>query len=554
MPAWEKKSSPKNKKDKNSKKAAARVKRKVAQTEAMPSKDAFPIADIGASTGGAQKMAELAVLAAIVQSSEDAIIRKDLNGIITHWNPAAEKIYGFKAAETVGQNIKLIIPKERMEENHELVRRVLRGEQIKSWETVRRTKYGSTIDIALSLAPIRDEHGKITALASIERDISERVMIQRRLNRISEELQMATEAARIGTWFLDFNRETAQCNDELYRLLGLDPRPGPEDIGFFFDFIHPDDRRGRLENTRALIDKASSELTDEFRIIRKDGRIRWLAVRGRIISNASDEPVQMAGVNFDITDIKQAREAEQLAQMQLAAKVAQLEQKNQELDQFAYAASHDLKAPLRAMRNYSDFLYEDLADSLSGEQKQYLEGLKNAAGQGQQLIDDLLGYSRIGGVPVKTERVDMHAMINEVKSYLNLSSDIDLNVQNNWPVFEADPMLLLQILKNLVANAVKFNTSALKRVDIGWRQPDKNGCIELFVRDNGIGIEPQYQQQIFGIFQRLHTGREYEGTGIGLAVVKKAALELGGAVRVESTQGEGSTFFVELPAKIESNE
>ena len=554
MPAWEKKSSPKNKKDKNSKKAAARVKRKVAQTEAMPSKDAFPIADIGASTGGAQKMAELAVLAAIVQSSEDAIIRKDLNGIITHWNPAAEKIYGFKAAETVGQNIKLIIPKERMEENHELVRRVLRGEQIKSWETVRRTKYGSTIDIALSLAPIRDEHGKITALASIERDIRERVMIQRRLNRISEELQMATEAARIGTWFLDFNRETAQCNDELYRLLGLDPRPGPEDIGFFFDFIHPDDRRGRLENTRALIDKASSELTDEFRIIRKDGRIRWLAVRGRIISNASDEPVQMAGVNFDITDIKQAREAEQLAQMQLAAKVAQLEQKNQELDQFAYAASHDLKAPLRAMRNYSDFLYEDLADSLSGEQKQYLEGLKNAAGQGQQLIDDLLGYSRIGGVPVKTERVDMHAMINEVKSYLNLSSDIDLNVQNNWPVFEADPMLLLQILKNLVANAVKFNTSALKRVDIGWRQPDKNGCIELFVRDNGIGIEPQYQQQIFGIFQRLHTGREYDGTGIGLAVVKKAALELGGAVRVESTQGEGSTFFVELPAKIESNE
>ena len=554
MPAWEKKSSPKNKKDKNSKKAAARVKRKVAQTEAMPSKDAFPIADIGASTGGAQKMAELAVLAAIVQSSEDAIIRKDLNGIITHWNPAAEKIYGFKAAETVGQNIKLIIPKERMEENHELVRRVLRGEQIKSWETVRRTKYGSTIDIALSLAPIRDEHGKITALASIERDISERVVIQRRLNRISEELQMATEAARIGTWFLDFSRGTAQCNDELYRLLGLDPRPGPEDIGFFFDFIHPDDRRGRLENTRALIDKASSELTDEFRIIRKDGRIRWLAVRGRIISNASDEPVQMAGVNFDITDIKQAREAEQLAQMQLAAKVAQLEQKNQELDQFAYAASHDLKAPLRAMRNYSDFLYEDLADSLSGEQKQYLEGLKNAAGQGQQLIDDLLGYSRIGGVPVKTERVDMHAMINEVKSYLNLSSDIDLNVQNNWPVFEADPMLLLQILKNLVANAVKFNTSALKRVDIGWRQPDKNGCIELFVRDNGIGIEPQYQQQIFGIFQRLHTGREYEGTGIGLAVVKKAALELGGAVRVESTQGEGSTFFVELPAKIESNE
>jgi signal transduction histidine kinase len=105
---------------------------------------------------------------------------------------------------------------------------------------------------------------------------------------------------------------------------------------------------------------------DEFRIIRKDGQIHWLAVRGRVISNASGEPVQMAGVNFDITELKQVREAEQLAQMQLAAKVAQLEQKNQELDQFVYAASHDLKAPLRAICNYSDFLYEDLFKSLRG--------------------------------------------------------------------------------------------------------------------------------------------------------------------------------------------
>jgi PAS domain S-box-containing protein len=537
----------------NSKKVETKARKKNAQTEPKPSKNAFPIVGMGASAGGAQNMAELAVLAAIVQSSEDAIIRTDLNGIITHWNPAAEKIYGYSAAEAVSRHIKLIIPPERMEENSELVRRVLHGEQIKAWETKRCTKDEHKISIALSLSAIRDDHGEIIAVATIERDISERVMTRHSLSRIREELQMATEAARIGTWFLDFSRGTAQWNAEQYRLLGLDPRPGPEDIGFFFDFIHPDDRRGRLENIRTLIDKANSELMDEFRIIRKDGRIRWLAVRGRIISNASGEPVQMAGVNFDVTELKQVREAEQLAQMQLAAKVVQLEQKNQELDQFAYAASHDLKAPLRAIRNYSDFLYEDLAASLSGEQKQYLEGLKNAADQGQQLIDDLLGYSRIGRVPVKTERVAMRAMINEVKSFLSLPSDIDLDVQNNWPVLETDPLLLSQILKNLVANAVKFNTNASRRVGIGWRQSHKNGCIELFVRDNGIGIDPRYQRQIFGIFQRLHTGREYDGTGIGLAVVKKAALELGGAVRVESTPGEGSTFYVELPVKVESN-
>ena len=492
---------------------------------------------------------ELENLAAIVRFSEDAMIRKSVNGIITHWNPAAEKIYGFSAAEAMGHHIKLIIPPERMEENHELVRRVLGGEQIKAWETVRRTKYGKTIDIALSLAAIRDDRGEITALASIERDISERVMTRQRLYRVSKELQMATEAAEIGTWFLDFSRGTAQCNDELYRLLGLDPRPGPEDIGFFFDFIHPDDRRGRLENTGTLINRASSELMDEFRIIRKDGQTRWLAVRGRIIPDASGEPVQMAGINFDITDIKQAREAERVAQMNLAVKLIQLEQKNEELDQFAYAASHDLKAPLRAIRNYSDFLYEDLAESLSGEQKQYLEGLKTAAGQGQTLIDDLLAYARIGRTSIQIERVDMPALINEVKSFLNLASDIEVRVQKDWPVIETDPMLLSQILKNLVANAVKFNHSASKQVDIGWRQIVENGSIEISVRDNGVGIDPQYRQQIFHIFKRLHTTREYEGTGIGLAIVKKAAGELNAGVRVESTPGEGSTFFVELPVK-----
>jgi PAS domain S-box-containing protein len=499
-----------------------------------------------------QIQAELESLAAIVLYSEDAMIRKSVDGIITHWNPAAEKIYGFSAAEAVGQHIELIIPPERMEENHELVRRVLGGEQIKAWETVRRTKDGRTIDITLSLAAIRDEHGEIAAFATIERDISERVRTQRRLNRAREELQMATRAARIGTWFADFSRGTAQWNDELYRLLGLDPRPGPEELEFFFSFVHPDDRRGRLQSARALAGQGAAELLDEFRIIRKDGQIRWIAVRGRIISNASGEPVQMAGINFDITEVKQAREAEQLAQMQLAAKLIQLEQKNQELDQFAYAASHDLKAPLRAIRNYSDFLYEDLADSLSGEQKQYLEGLKSAASQGQKLIDDLLGYSRIGRITTHAEKVDMPALINEVKSFLNLPADIVLSTQNDWPVFEADPLLLAQILKNLVANAVKFNTSESRRVDVGWRQSDKSGYIELFVRDNGIGIDPRFQQQIFRIFQRLHTSREYDGTGIGLAVVKKAAQQLGGAVRVESTPGQGSTFYVKLPLKMES--
>jgi len=250
---------------------------------------------------------------------------------------------------------------------------------------------------------------------------------------------------------------------------------------------------------------------------------------------------------LDINEQKRAHEAEKLARMMLDAKVVELEQKIQELDQFAYSASHDLKAPLRAIQNYSHFLFEDLFESLSGEQKKYLEGLKVAAGQGQKLIDDLLAYSRISRTKIKAEKIDIPAMINEVKSFLDLSSDIDLSVQSKWPLLETDHMLLSQILKNLISNAVKFNPSTTKRVDIGWKQANTNGYIEIFVRDNGIGFDPQYQKQIFDIFKRLHTNKDYEGTGIGLAIVKKAAFELGGMVRVESAAGKGSTFYVSLP-------
>jgi len=540
--------SPKDKGKKGtSEKSEAEGKKMNHQTESKPLQDSFPVLILNEQK---EAQAKLAQLAAIVLASEDAIIRQDRNGIITHWNPAAERTFGFSAVEAVGRHIEMIIPPERMHENHQLTRRALRGDQISAWETVRLAKDGRPIDISLTISAIRDERGEIAAIATIERDITDRVSAQDRLNRIREELQMATAAANIGTWYVDVRQRTAQWSRQLYLLLGLNPRPGPEDIELFFSFIHPDDRRGYLESFQSLKKKAETEIKDEFRIIRADGQTRWLAARGSIIRDAFGAAVHVAGVNFDITEIKQAQAAERLAQMQLAAKIVQLEQKNQELDQFVYAASHDLKAPLRAISNYSDFLQEDLGGSLSGEQKRYLEGLKTAAGQGQALIDDLLEYSRVGRTERKAERIDMPPMINEVKAFLNLDPEIDLTVQKDWPVFETDRLLLMQILKNLVGNAVKFNHSDTKRVDIGWRQTNANGFIEIFVRDNGIGIDPQYQQQVFGIFQRLHTENEFEGTGIGLAVVKKAAMELGGEVRVESTQGKGSTFYVEIPVKM----
>ena len=142
------------------------------------------------------------------------------------------------------------------------------------------------------------------------------------------------------------------------------------------------------------------------------------------------------------------------------------------------------------------------------------------------------------------------SFLNEVMSLLRLPSDVEIVLADNWPVLTVDHTLLLQIFQNLITNAVKFNNSEKKRIEVGW-QDGQEDRIELFVRDNGIGIEPRYSEQIFRVFQRLHTQKAYEGTGIGLAVVKKAAAHLDGKVRLESTPGEGSTFFVEIPRKME---
>ncbi len=238
---------------------------------------------------------------------------------------------------------------------------------------------------------------------------------------------------------------------------------------------------------------------------------------------------------------------------------AELEAANAELSQYAYVVSHDLKTPLRAVHNYADFLREDLEATLDGDQKAYMDGLGRAVREAEDLVEDLLELSRVGRRSVPVETVDVGAFLRELLAILSLPAEVEIVMADDWPTIVVEPVSLGQIFQNLIGNAVKFNTSPHKRVELGW-QPAPLPCsdgggaggggvqaYEFFVRDNGIGIDPHYHEQIFRVFERLHTSEEYEGTGIGLAIVKKAASKLGGSVRVESEPGEGSTFFVTLP-------
>ena len=257
-------------------------------------------------------------------------------------------------------------------------------------------------------------------------------------------------------------------------------------------------------------------------------------------------PAEVMVIVRDVTARKEAEEALQRAHKDLARKAAALEAANVELAQYAYAASHDLKTPLRAIHNYVTFLQEDLATVVSGEQKVYLEGLSRAVRQSEALVNDLLALSQVGSQEKPQVPLDLGVFLHELVAALQLPADLAIDLLPAWPIVTSERTLLWQIFQNLILNAVKFNRSPHKRVWIGWRPLGDTHC-EISVRDNGIGIDPQYHDRIFRMFQRLHPANEFEGTGIGLAIVKKAVGKLGGTIRVESTVNCGSTFLVTLP-------
>jgi light-regulated signal transduction histidine kinase (bacteriophytochrome) len=223
-----------------------------------------------------------------------------------------------------------------------------------------------------------------------------------------------------------------------------------------------------------------------------------------------------------------------------------LEESIHEMTEYAYALTHNLKSPLRAIHNYVNFLFEDLADTLKGEPKKYLEGIREAITISNKQFEDLETLYNIKNHRVRIQPLDMRELLDEMAYLYKNTAGRQLLIAPQWPDLWSEKFLLRQILLNLITNGFKFNRADIKRVEIGWH-PAADESIDIFVRDNGIGIASAHQDQIFNIFKRLHTDREFSGTGIGLAIVKKAAQKLGVTLRLESMVGEGSTFYVNLP-------
>jgi PAS domain S-box-containing protein len=518
-------------------------------------------------------------LAAIVESSDDAIISKDLDGIITSWNRAAETIFGYSAEEIVGQPITILIPPERYAEEATIISRIRRGERTNHFETIRKHRSGRLIHVAVTVSPLRDASGNVVGASKIARDITERKGAEQqqqcvydlvaRVNRaeaMPEIMEASLDAIRrcvradraavllfdeqnvmrFKAWFgLSDGYRAAVEGHSPWAINASDPRP------IYFEDV------SRAPIPEALRETVLKEgigaigfipLTYEKRLLGKF-MIYFNEPRPISVEDLRASETIASQVSFAI--IRQ--QSEQALEKLVAERTASLREAVGQMEEFSYTVSHDLRSPLRAMHGYANTLLEDFGNSLPAEALEYLQRIKRSSTRMDRLIQDLLVYSRLAQREFPIIPLSLDKLVQDIIDQTSELQPSRAQVTVKRPLLNVlgHESSLAQVIVNLLGNAVKFVRAGEKPNVQVWTEREGD-VVRLWVEDNGIGIKPEYHHRLFGLFERIHPEPLYEGTGMGLAIVRKAVERMGGKVGVESDGEHGSRFWVELPAATET--
>jgi PAS domain S-box-containing protein len=474
-------------------------------------------------------------LRAVIDASPLAITTLNSDGIITSWNKASERIFGWTADEVIGK-VNPIVPTDKREEFHTNLEILRRGGSVFGAEMTRMHKDGSLFEMRLSAAPLHDPAGQITGILAIQEDITEARKIQQELQERQGKLDSIFRAAPVGIGVV-VDRVFTDANDMLCDITGYSRE---ELIGQSARIIYPTDEDyeyvGR-EKYRQIAEKGTGTVETRWR--RKDGSVIYV-----LLSSSPIIPEDLSqGVTFTALDITERKRAEE----ELERRATELQRSNAELERFAYIASHDLQEPLRMMASYAQLLEQRYQGRLDTDADEFIGFITDGAERMRQLIRDLLMFSRVDTRAKPFHKVDCQTIFEKVLTDLRVAiAEAQATVTAEpLPTLIADDTQLSQLLRNLISNAIKFRASAPPEVHIAAAETD--GHWQFSVRDNGIGIDPKYSDQVFVIFKRLHGRTEYPGTGIGLAVCKKIVERHGGRIWVESTPGHGTTFFFTIP-------
>lgn len=471
-------------------------------------------------------------LAAIVASSKDAIIGTTLDGLITSWNPAAERLYGYSAAEAIGEPVTTLAPPDRVGEPDHFYARIQSGETVENFETIRFAKDGHRVAVALTISPVRGRDGTVIGAATIVRDITARKRAAATLHEIDQRFRSAFDAAAIGMALVGLDGRFLQVNRSLCQIVGY----GESELeGLTFQVItHPDDLEADLSLVQQLIDGLIPNYSMEKRYFHKDGSVVWIMLSVSLVRSDDGEPLYFVS---QIQDVTRAREAERLR------------------DEFVSTVSHELRTPLTSIAGYVDLLLDGADGEVSGTTEHFLTIVQQNGRRLIALVNDLLDMSRIdaGQIGLCREEVNLAAQLHEVAAAFAPQvaakrQTLRLELPEALPSIWVDAQRGAQIFANLISNAHKYTPQGGSIAVVAVPEVD---AVRIDVVDSGIGLSAEEQERLFTRFFRAshRAARAERGTGLGLAITR-ALVELhGGTISVRSEPEQGSTFSVVLPMR-----
>jgi PAS domain S-box-containing protein len=479
----------------------------------------------------------------LLEAAPDAMVVVNRNGEIVLLNVQAEKQFGYRRDELLGRKVKSIIPEgfaERLIADGTRTAAEALAQQIGTGiELNGRRKDGSEFPIEIMLSPLESAEG-ILVTAAI-RDITERKRVEDALRDSEERFRlMASGVKDYANVMLDPEGFIVSWNEGGERLKGF---RAEEIIGQHFSrFYSAEDIRKGLPAMELKQAKETGRFEGEGWRVRKDGS-RFLA--NILITALRDEKGRLRGFGKITRDITERRRAEE----HLTKTMEDLKRSNEELGQFAYVASHDLQEPLRMVASYTQLLAQRYKGRLDSDADEFIAFAVDGCNRMQGLIQDLLSYSRAGANAEPLREISCEVALE--KTLRNLRPTIQDSgatvTHDSLPTIMTDETQLVQVFQNLIANAIKYRGDEPPLIHVSATRNSGNEWV-FSVRDNGMGMEPQYFERIFILFQRLHGREEFAGTGIGLAMCKKIVDRLGGRIWVESQPTKGSTFYFALPA------
>lgn len=493
------------------------------------------------SENTAQK--RLREIEAIYNSAPIGLCVLDRNLRFVRINDRMAEINGFSTKEHIGKTIQEIIPdlaeqgeaaaKEIFERKNNVVGREFSG--------ITPAQPGVLRTWIEEWYPLKDSSHQIIGINVAALEITEIKKAEKALKKSEEKLRLAIEGAGAGMWLWDLENDMIEWTNEYKHIFGVNPVP---DTSFsnILNVVHPDDQ----EKVKDAIQKTlqfGEDFKIEMRTIWQDGTVHWAYSLGKLLYDPHGKPKEIIGIAINTTSGR-------IAEQELQETLKQLKRSNAELEQFAYVASHDLQEPLRMITSFLQLLQRRYEHQLDSDAHEFIQFAVDGATRMQEMVNDLLAYSRIERKTGKFEDVNTEDILKQITFDSRLlieENNADISY-DNLPVVRADYPQMVQVFQNLLSNSIKYNDQERPKIHISAEKRDNDWVFK--VEDNGIGIDPKHGERVFKIFQRLHARDEYDGTGIGLAIVKRIIERHGGVIWYDSQPGQGSTFYFNIPGDV----